>query len=294
MTSSSPKAVVLGGKNGMLGNSLVQALQGKGWEVIALSRADIDYFSNNLADSLTALLDSLEPACLFNAVAYTNVEKAESEEEQAMLLNRRLPAALGKAVKGRPVQLIHYSTDFVFDGHKRTPYTIDDIPAPLSVYGRSKYEGEQAVLGLGLPGCLVIRTAWMFGQGKDNFVTKILNICFEKQKANVVFDQVGSPTYSMDLAAHSLELVDIGAEGLFHIVNSGQANWSELAAEAVNCLQTECLINPVSVADFPVKVPRPAYSVLDCSRFTQTTSCKPRPWPQALREYLMHAFPMED
>ncbi|MDR2825415.1 MAG: dTDP-4-dehydrorhamnose reductase [Deltaproteobacteria bacterium] len=292
--ASSHKAVVLGGKNGLLGSALVLVLQAKGWEVTTLSNADLDYSSSNFADSLTARLDLLEPDCLFNAVGYTDVEKAESNEEEAMLLNRRLPAVLGRIVKDRPVLLIHYSTDFVFDGRKQTPYTTDDVPAPLSVYGRSKYEGEQAVLALGLSGCLVIRTAWMFGPGKNNFVTKILNICHEKHEASVVFDQIGSPTYSVDLAKHSLELVDLGAEGLFHIVNSGRANWSELAAEAVSCLQVECMINPISYLDFPSKVTRPAYSVLDCSRFTQITSTKPRPWPQALREYLMQAFPMED
>jgi dTDP-4-dehydrorhamnose reductase len=292
--ASTPKAVVLGGKNGLLGRALVQILRGKGWEATPLSRIDLDYYSGTFTDSLAALLDSLEPCCLFNAVAYTDVEKAESNEEEAALLNKRLPAALGRVIKGRPVRLVHYSTDFVFDGRKRSPYTTDDAPGPLSVYGRSKYEGEQAVLALGLPGSMVIRTAWLFGQNKNNFITKILGICREKHAVSVVYDQIGSPTYAADLAGHSLELVELGAEGLFHIVNSGQANWSELAAEAVNCLQLECLINPISYADFPSKVQRPAYSVLDSSRFTSIASTKPRPWPQALREYLLQAFPMED
>jgi dTDP-4-dehydrorhamnose reductase len=201
---------------------------------------------------------------------------------------------LARVVKERPVRLVHYSTDFVFDGRKRSPYTTDDAPGPLSVYGRSKYEGEQAVLTPGLPGSMVIRTAWLFGQNRNNFITKILGLCREKHEVSVIFDQIGSPTYSADLAAHSLELVELGAAGLFHIVNSGQANWSELAAEAVSCLQLECMINPISWVDFPSKVLRPAYSVLDSSRFTSIASTKPRPWPQALREYLMQAFPMED
>jgi dTDP-4-dehydrorhamnose reductase len=294
MAVASSKAVVLGGKNGLLGCALVQTLREKGWEVTPLSRADLDYYSGGFADDLAALLDTLEPGCLFNAVAYTDVEKAESNEEEAMLLNRRLPAVLGRVVKDRPVRFVHYSTDFVFDGRKKTPYTTDDAPAPLSVYGRSKYEGEQAVLALGLPDSLLIRTAWLFGRSKNNFVTKILNICREQRETSVVVDQTGSPTYAADLARHSLELVDIDARGLFHIVNSGQANWAELAAEAVRCLQLECMINPISHVDYPSKVARPAYSVLDSSGFTRVTSTKPRPWPQALREYLLQAFPMED
>lgn len=287
------KALVLGGKNGMLGQALVKVLQEKGWETIAVSSGEVDYFSGELQGQLSELVDRHQPDCLFNAVAYSNVEQAEQHEEEASALNKRLPAALGRVVKERPVHLVHYSTDFVFDGRKQTPYTTNDQPAPLSAYGRTKYEGEQALLTLGLDNCSVIRTAWLFGQGKMNFVSKILSVCQEKGSASVVFDQIGSPTYAADLARYSLDLVDVGASGLFHIVNSGQANWSELASEAVGYLQLECLINPIHAADFPSKVTRPAYSVLDCTSFTQITSTKPRPWPQALREYLMLEFPTE-
>ncbi|MDR2892253.1 MAG: dTDP-4-dehydrorhamnose reductase [Deltaproteobacteria bacterium] len=291
MAAITAKALVLGGKNGLLGQALVRVLEEKGWSVDTLSRTDVDYFSNNVYDSLSDELDRLEPTHVFNAVAYTNVEKAEEEPEQAIALNRRLPSTLGRLAASRSFSLVHFSTDFVFDGRKKTPYTTDDTPAPLSSYGRSKYEGEQALQDLSLNNCCIIRTAWLFGPGRDNFVRKIIGICQEKHKASVVFDQIGSPTYSMDLARHTLELVDIGAEGLFHIANSGQANWSELASEAVSCLQLECLINPILAQDFPSKAVRPAYSVLDCTSFTQITSTKPRAWPQALREYLMLEYP---
>lgn len=289
--AATSKALVLGGKRGMLGTALTKALQAKGWEVTALDGSELDYFSSNLSDVLAETVDSLEPDCVFNAVAYTNVEKAEDEPETAAALNRCLPAALGRALRTRPVRLVHYSTDFVFDGRKKTPYTPDDAPNPLSAYGRTKYEGEQALLGLGLEKFCLIRTAWLYGSGKNNFINKILNICRERKKASVVYDQIGSPTYAADLARHSVELVELGGNGLFHIVNSGQANWSELASEAVNYLQMECQITPVTAQEFPSRVQRPAYSVLDCTSFTQITSVTPRPWPQALREFLMLEFP---
>ncbi|MDR1124893.1 MAG: dTDP-4-dehydrorhamnose reductase [Deltaproteobacteria bacterium] len=285
------KALVLGGKRGMLGAALAKALQAKGWEVTALDGSDIDYFSSNLSDVLAEAVDRLAPNCVFNAAGYTDVEKAEQEPEEAAALNRSLPAALGRALRERPARLVHYSTDFVFDGRKKTPYTIDDLPNPISVYGRTKYEGEQAILSLGLARFCIIRTAWLYGFGKKNFVSKILDICREKKNIAVVYDQIGSPTYAADLAKHSVELVELGGNGLFHIVNSGQANWSELASEAVNYLQMECQITPVTAQEFASKVQRPAYSVLDCTSFTQSTSVTPRPWPQALREYLMLEFP---
>ncbi|MDL2307085.1 dTDP-4-dehydrorhamnose reductase [Desulfovibrio sp. OttesenSCG-928-C06] len=288
------KALVLGGKHGLVGQALVKVLEEKGWDVASVTNAEVDYLSGDFYSNMSRLLDSTGPAHIFNAVAYSNVEQAEDNEEEASILNKRLPAALGRIAKERELPLVHYSTDFVFDGRKGAPYTIDDIPAPLNAYGRTKQEGEQALLSLGLDKCMVIRTAWLFGQGKSNFVRKILGICQEKHEASVVFDQIGSPTYTMDLARHTLELVELGASGLFHIVNSGQANWTELADEAVRCLQMECMINPIPASDFPSKVVRPAYSVLDSTSFTQITSTTPRPWPQALREYLMLEFPVEN
>ena len=293
MAAKVSKALVLGGRHGMVGQALVKILEEKGWAVTPVSDADVNYLSGDFYDNMCRMLDKSGPACIFNAAAYSDVEQAEAHEEEASILNKRLPVVLGKIAKERALPLVHYSTDFVFDGKKSSPYTIDDVPAPLNAYGRTKYEGEQALLALGLEDCMIIRTAWLFGPGKTNFVRKILGICQEKHEASVVFDQIGSPTYTMDLARYTLELVDLGAGGLFHIVNSGQANWSELAAEAASCLQLECLINPIPAADFPSKVLRPAYSVLDSTSFTQITSTSPRPWPQALREYLMLEFPVE-
>lgn len=291
MASSQMKALVLGGKTGLLGRSLVAALEARGWAVTSAGSANFDYYSNNFSDTLAALVDQAEPNCLFNAVGYTQVDMAEEHEDEAMLLNRGVPAAIGRVTKSRPVQVVHFSTDFVFDGRKKTPYTVNDAPAPASVYGKSKLAGEQLLMSIGLYGLCVIRTAWLFGPGKKNFVDTILQLCQDNGSARVVFDQIGSPTYTVDLAQYTLDLLEVGASGLFHIVNSGEASWCELAAEAVNYSQMECPITPVSTADFQRAAQRPAYSVLDTTSFTQMTGIVPRPWPQALREYLMTAYP---
>jgi dTDP-4-dehydrorhamnose reductase len=286
-----PKALVLGGESGLLGQALVAALEASGkWEVTAGAPGEFDYFARGLSDILAARLDSLKPDCVFNAAAYTDVEGAEEHEDKALTLNRGLPAVLAGLVKSRPVRLVHFSTDFVFDGRKNTPYTTDDPPCPLSAYGRTKLAGEQAILEAGLSAYNIIRTAWLFGRGRKNFVRTILELCQGKKDIPVVSDQTGSPTYALDLAQHSLTLVDLAADGLFHIVNGGQGSWCELAGEALNYCQMECRVTPVPSAAWPSKVKRPAYSVLDVSRFAQLTGQVPRAWPQALRAYLMLDF----
>lgn len=287
MKSATPKTIVLGGRNGMLGRALTTAATGKGWNVVTNAPGEIDYFSKDLYDVLSDFVDKHEPECIFNAVAYTDVDKAEVEEDKAAVLNKNVPAALARVVKTRPVKLVHYSTDFVFDGKKTTPYTVDDQPNPVSAYGRSKYAGETAISEVSPESYAIIRTAWLYGPGKKNFVQTILRICRERGEAGVVFDQIGSPTYAKDLADYTLALIELEAKGLFHIVNSGQASWCELAAEAVNYAQLECQITPVTSVAFGSKVTRPAYSVLDCTSFTQITGIVPRSWAQALREYLM-------
>ncbi|MDL2285174.1 dTDP-4-dehydrorhamnose reductase [Desulfovibrio sp. OttesenSCG-928-F07] len=287
MNSTMPKAFVLGGQGGLLGRALTAALGAKGWDVVASIPGEFDYFAGDLYDKLSAKIDKAEPACIFNCVAYTNVEAAESNEEEAMVLNRSVPSVIARIVKERPTRLVHFSTDFVFDGRKTTPYTVSDSTNPLSAYGRTKLAGEDAINEAALERYNIIRTAWLFGSGKKNFVRTMLNICRERGEAKVVFDQIGSPTYALDLANYTLALVELEASGLFHIVNSGQASWCELAAEAANYSFVECQITPVPSTEFPSKVTRPAYSVLDTSSFTQITGMVPRAWPQALREYLM-------
>lgn len=299
-TPKSPRALVLGGTTGLLGQALVQALKGAGYWVESTSRSDIDPTNS---EALASLVDRTSPDVIFNTLAYTQVDLAEDEPEQAMRVNRVLPCVLGRIVRDRPVYLVHFSTDFVFDGRKGAPYTPDDKPVPLSEYGRSKLAGEQALLGLALPNACIIRTAWLFGPGKKNFVRRIIELCKEKtcpeavhnldphkNCLNVVHDQIGSPTYTPDLAAYTLKLVEKRPAGIFHIANSGKASWCELASEAVRLAQLECIVCPIPAKDYPCKACRPTYSVLDTSRFTELTGIVPRSWPKALADYIYKEF----
>ncbi|ABM28722.1 dTDP-4-dehydrorhamnose reductase [Nitratidesulfovibrio vulgaris] len=278
-----PRAVVLGGRTGLLGQSLVLALRNGGWDAVPVGRDDVDVLD---AERLADFIDKASPQAVFNTVAWTQVDLAEEHEQEAAQLNRALPASLGRIVRGTGMHLVHLSTDFVFNGRKTTPYTTDDTPDPASVYGTTKLAGETALLSIAPDNCCVVRTAWLFGPGRRNFVQTILGLCAAKDDIQVVHDQTGSPTYTVDLAAGCVRLAELRATGLFHVVNAGQASWCELASEAVHLAGLHCKVHAITSKDWPQKAARPAYSVLDTSRFTEVTGIVPRPWPQALRDYI--------
>jgi dTDP-4-dehydrorhamnose reductase len=277
------KALVLGGKTGLLGQTLAATLSSEGWDVHCPSRGEVDLFSQA---AVTSYLERMGIAFLFNTVGYTQVDRAEEERDEAFRLNRSLPVLLGRSAAAAGTVFVHYSTDFVFDGRKDIPYTEEDEPNPQSVYGKSKLAGERALLELDLPGLLILRTAWLFGPHKINFVDRIIQLAREREQLDVVHDQVGSPTFTEDLARHSLDLVGAGARGIFHVVCSGQASWCELASETVSCMGLSCRIQAIASKDYPQKAKRPPYSVLDTSSLSAATGCPPRPWIKALRSYL--------
>lgn len=281
------KVLVLGGRNGLLGRAVVEALAEAGVDVVPVSSADVDYFD---ADALGDFLDEHEPDCLVNAVGYTQVDKAEDELEEAYRLNAALPALLGVLAGDRDIRLVHFSTDFVFDGKKGAPYLPSDAANPLSVYGASKLAGEEALLSLDLPGLLILRTAWLFGPGKMNFVQRILELAAERQELKVVADQFGSPTCTSDLARLTVALLKNNATGLLHATNSGQASWHELASEAVRLADLSCRVLAIPTSGYPTKAARPANSVLDITDTVRLAGYTPRHWREALAGYVS-SFP---
>lgn len=277
------KALVLGGKTGLLGRALVQTLGKKGVRTLAPGRDELDVLDTA---ALAAFLDEHAPDVVFNAVAYTKVDQAEDELGAAMLLNRTFPERLGELAGERGTKLVHYSTDFVFDGRAAKPYTPADEPNPTSVYGRTKLAGENALLRLGLTNLIIIRTSWLFGPGGKNFVQTIVNKARTVEELKVVHDQIGSPTYTPDLALHSVQLAALDVHGVFQIANAGLASWCELAAEAVNLAGLSARVLPIQSKDWPQKALRPAYSVLSTEKFSSVTGVAPRPWATALRDYV--------
>jgi dTDP-4-dehydrorhamnose reductase len=265
----------------------MDALGRSGRRAVPLGRPD-----GNILDAafLARKIRSIAPGVIFNAAAWTQVDLAEDRPSEAMDLNRGLVSSLARIVKGSSIRLMHYSTDFVFDGNRQTPYTPEDSPKPESVYGKTKLAGERALECLPPEQYCIVRTAWLFGPGRGNFVDTVLNACRKRDSIDVVHDQTGSPTYTADLASWSLSLMKAEGRGIFHVVNSGLASWCDLACEAVSLAAVPCRVNPISSAEWPQKARRPHFSALDTRRFTEVTGIVPRPWPLALREYIYSEY----
>lgn len=277
------KALILGGKTGLLGQALSHVMDDSQWDVVCPARNELDIFNS---EHLDGYIQKNAFEYVFNSVAYTLVDQAEDEQETALKLNKNLPSLLGEICRRRNLYLIHYSTDFVFNGKKTTPYTTEDTPSSGSIYGKTKLEGEKSLMSNPWNKLIIIRTAWLFGPFKTNFVDKILCLAREKENLNIVHDQIGSPTYTIDLARYSLKLLEKETSGLFHLVNKGQASWCELASEAIRCAGLFCKTTPITSEEYPQKAARPAYSVLDCSKYSMITGSEPRTWIQSLREYI--------
>lgn len=286
-----PKALVLGGATGLLGQALVQELRIQHWDVETLGRNDGDLFN---LDFLEKRLKNASADVIFNTIAYTQVDAAEEHAEEALQLNRILPDAIARLVKSIDHGfLVHYSTDFVFSGERQAPWAETDITHPASVYGSTKLSGEKAVRDVLPDSSAIIRTAWLFGPGRKNFVTTILEACQKRDRISVVHDQIGSPTYTVDLAEWSIRIAECKAAGLWHAVNSGHASWCELAAEAIALTEGPCKLEPIKSSEWPQKVVRPNYSVLNTDKLSTFLGKRPRPWPQALRDYLFAYYHKE-
>lgn len=277
------KTVVIFGGTGLLGQSLTKALKAAKAKPKPLSTKDCDILEPKTVEKV---LNKHDPDIIINAAAFTQVDLAENQEEAAFALNATAPSLLAVEAAKRGVPFVHYSTDFVFSGKQDTPYTVYDEPGAYSVYGISKAEGEKNLLILGYHNTLIIRISWLFGPGKMNFVEKILTLAESRDKLTVVNDQTGSPSYAPDIASNSIKLIEHDATGIFHLANSGEATWFDLASEAVRLAKLNCTVDPVPTSAYPTAAVRPKYSVLDLTRFTQVTGETPRPWREALAQYV--------
>jgi dTDP-4-dehydrorhamnose reductase len=270
----------------MLGTALRRVAAERGIAAFAREEKAFDITSPEMvAGEIGAFSKEHPDGAVVNAAAYTNVDAAEEHREQAFLVNQFGAALLAEAAAANGLPFVHVSTDFVFDGKKTGPYSETDEPGPMSVYGASKLAGELAVAAVD-PSALIVRTAWVFGLGGANFPTKILDRARDADSIRVVSDEVGSPTYTIDLASAILELLGFGATGLFHVAGSGWCARDELAREVLRLAgRGEVEVVPVSSATFPSKAARPANSVLDCSKAASVGVRMPD-WRDALSRFI--------
>lgn len=281
--SAMPARVLVTGTRGQLGRALRDSLPaGIEWLEAGVERLDIAD-----RDAVTAVVQRLKPDLIVNAAAYTAVDKAETDADAAFRTNRDGPAHLAEAAKAVGARLVQVSTDFVFDGRKGRPYLPADATAPLGVYGRSKFEGEQAVLEILGDDALVVRTAWVYYPGGGNFVKTMLKLMQERPELRVVSDQIGGPTHAGGLAQTLWQLAAVGAHGLHHWTDAGVASWYDFA-HAIRALGIRqrpdvrwARLTPIRTEDYPTPAQRPAYSVLDKTATWAITGVPPH-WQDRL------------
>ena len=279
---------LLTGAGGMVGSDLHSELAARGDEVVALTRADLDITDRAAVD---AAVRAAGPAVIVNCAAYTNVDLAETSEAAANAINGTGVEWLAAAANAGGALLVQISTDFVFDGTKRSPYTADDPTHPLSAYGRSKLLGEHAAARAAKH--LIVRTSWLFGAHGSNFVEAIRNQLRKgTDPLRVVDDQRGRPTYTPHLARAIVRLAEIAAgsseaRGIVHYADAGECTWFDFASAIVAESGASTRVSPVSTSEFPRPAARPAYSVLSTRRFEEITGVQPDSWRAGLREYLL-------
>jgi dTDP-4-dehydrorhamnose reductase len=285
-----PPCILLLGKNGQVGWELRRTLAPLG-RVVAVDYPEVDFAD---AAALTRLVADLKPALVVNAAAYTAVDRAESEPDRAHQINAVAPGVLAEAACRADAWFIHFSTDYVFDGAKRTPYVETDAPNPLGVYGRSKLAGDQAVQASGARH-LIFRLCWVYGARGQNFMLTIQRLARERELLRVVNDQFGTPTWSRAIAeavspiSHRVlnDAAMVGAGGVYHLACAGATSWHGFASRIVELMpeaqRKAREVQGIPTSEYPTSTRRPASSVLDCSRLQRTFGIQLPDWEDALR-----------
>jgi dTDP-4-dehydrorhamnose reductase len=276
--------ILLTGPTGQVGAALLETLPRLG-EVVAAGHARLDLAN---PDSIRRAVSAARPGVIVNAAAYTAVDKAESERDAAFAVNATAPGVLAEEAKRTGALLVHYSTDYVFDGGKATPYVESDPPDPINAYGESKLAGEQAVAK---SGCrhLVLRTSWVYGPRGKNFYLTMLRLAKERPELKVVDDQVGAPTSSLEIARATALLIGKGAEGLYHMTAAGETTWCGFARAILGRAGIATPVAAIRTEDYPAPAKRPRNSRLDCARLRADFGVVLAPWEEGLAEVTLAA-----
>lgn len=275
--------ILVTGAGGQLGQELHRVVdeQGSKHSYYFCDRGELDLTD---ASALEAFLEAHTIDLIINAAAYTAVDGAEDEPAQADLVNHQAVATLARLAKLRNAFLIHISTDYVFSGDAYIPYTEEAPTAPLGVYGQTKRLGEEAILASGVRH-QIIRTSWLYSVYGSNFVKTMCRLQKERSELNVVFDQIGSPTWARDLAHFLYMVVEQGrleVQGIFHYSNEGVCSWYDLAEAVRHLTKVDCRIHPIHTSEYPTRAKRPAYAVLDKTKLKETLGIELSHWQTSL------------
>lgn len=274
--------VVVTGAAGQLGQDVLKELSRKNHEAFGADRTQLDITNES---NVQAYINDVKPDVILHCAAYTNVDAAEENEDIAYQVNAVGTENLAKAAKQVGAKMLFVSTDYVFDGTATEPYEVDSPTKPLGAYGRTKLAGEQ-LLQKNLEQYFIVRTAWVFGVHGNNFVKTMLRLGEERGEVGVVHDQVGSPTYTVDLAKFMVELMETNKYGIYHATNTGVCSWYEFAVEIFKQAGLNVKVNPLTTEQFPRPAARPKYSVLSKNKIEEQGLTPLRDWKEALSAYL--------
>jgi dTDP-4-dehydrorhamnose reductase len=282
------KTILVTGSNGQLGQSLKKiANHYPQYEINFATRADLDLSES---DSITHFFQDKQFDLLINCAAYTAVDKAESEAELADQINHLAVQQLAEIAQQQQAKLIHISTDYVFDGHQYRPYIETDVVAPQGVYGLTKLKGEQAVFNIMAKNAVIIRTSWVYSEFGHNFVKSMLKLASTRDALNVIYDQVGTPTYATDLAQAIMSIVqsepfqsDFNSD-LVHYSNEGVCSWYDFAKTIFELSNITCNVSPIETKDYPTAATRPHYSLLNKNKIKQHHHLTIPYWKDSLRQ----------
>lgn len=283
------RRIVIVGAGGRLGAALVREYA-RDFDAVGFNHAQLDL---GRPEQLRSTLGALDFDTLINAAAQTNVDRCETHQDEAFALNAEAPRVLAEICRARKARFIHISTDYVFDGEKREPYTEEDAARPISVYGESKREGERRALEAN-DRALIVRVSWVFGPDRPSFIDAMLKKARDEEAISAVADKYATPTYTLDLAALLRPfLSDRNEGGLMHLANGGECSWQEYAQWALDCCHAEGVpmkarqVGAASLADMKNFIAkRPVYSVLGTGKYQQATGETPRPWRDAVAAYV--------
>lgn len=278
--------ILVTGSTGQVGQSLQAIAKDYRYHFIFSGRKNFNLCDKNQVE---AFVLKHQVNVIINCAAYTAVDKAESEESLAEAVNHLAIANLAELAKKHSIQLIHLSTDYVFDGLQSFPYSELDTVNPQGIYGKTKLAGEKALIKINPQNSIIMRTSWVYSAFGNNFVKTMLRLGKEKKSLNVVADQVGSPTYAMDIARAILAIVpqlNTQRVEIYHFSNEGVASWYDFATEIMALAQMNCFVKPISTAEYPTPAKRPFYSVLNKAKIRQSYGLEIPYWKDSLKKCL--------
>ncbi|WP_129690852.1 dTDP-4-dehydrorhamnose reductase [Gottfriedia acidiceleris] len=275
--------VLVTGYGGQLGYDVVRACEQHGLVVKGIGRKELDITER---ESVSSIIDSYKPDVIVHCAAYTAVDKAEDDKENCWNVNVEGTRYLVEAAKKHHSKFLYISTDYVFNGNGESPFNEDDQPDPIGYYGLTKYEGERVVQSL-IENYFIVRISWVFGVNGNNFIKTMLRLSETRNELNIVEDQIGSPTYTIDLAILIVDLIKSDKYGIYHATNEGFTSWADFAKEIFKQTDSKTLVKSIASEDYPTRVARPKNSRLSKQKLVENGFQSLPSWQDALARYLV-------